>query len=334
VNLDREGGPPPAAEALEPEASQSVTVDGVRYDLGSIRGQKAAKRDGVLPERFRQSLVDYAREVELYKAEQRCDLTSGRVRAPTVFSFGFDEGAGAYTHQIQRRGGDLSAPEVIDAEMIEAASRRSWSWDESKRRATAAVANLHSAWRRARLRAVPGGPKKRKRGHRAAVLRDGGEPPRRVAQTGAGRDASRLEATHLATEIEVLVAMMVRLLHLPPDGASQRRSGEVSNSVMLRAPTEPRAAPRRQRASRSYDAEIAVAIIRRATQLNERPRRAVRDQWHREIPGGSTTLIDHILKLMGSKPLSTARRRQWEQEACRMVCDGSVTLDELTQRLR
>jgi hypothetical protein len=128
---------------------------------------------------------------------------------------------------------------------------------------------------------------------------------------------------------------VVRQLLSPEGGASQHRSGAISSSVMLpmKAPTEPGAAPRRQRAGKSYDAGIAVALIRRAVQLEERPRRAVRDRWCDEIPGATTTLAQHVLDLMGDKPLSAARRRQWEQEACRVERDGSVTLDELTQRL-
>lgn len=107
------------------------------------------------------------------------------------------------------------------------------------------------------------------------------------------------------------------------------------------SPAETRPAPKagvgqpRSRSGKSYDAGVVAAVVRLAAGLNERPRRAVRERWFNDgvVAGATTSLIDHILDLMGDEPLSPARRRQWMREAREMLDDGSVTLGELTQRL-
>jgi hypothetical protein len=94
-------------------------------------------------------------------------------------------------------------------------------------------------------------------------------------------------------------------------------------------------APQRKRGGKSYDAKVAAAVIHLAVELNERPRRAIRDRWYHEgaAPGATTVLIDHIMGLMNGERLSPDRRQLWMREAGRTLDDGSVTLDELTQRL-
>lgn len=98
-------------------------------------------------------------------------------------------------------------------------------------------------------------------------------------------------------------------------------------------PVKPRS--RRKRSGKSYDAGVVAAIVCLAAGLNERPRRAVRERWFNEgaVAGATTSLMDHILDLVGDEPLPPARRRQWRREARLMVDEGSVTREELTQRL-
>lgn len=81
-------------------------------------------------------------------------IQAGAQASMTRF-IGFDEEAGADTHQIRRRGGEWSAPEVIDEELIEAQARHSPGWFESKARATAALASLRRAERQVVRRARP-----------------------------------------------------------------------------------------------------------------------------------------------------------------------------------
>jgi hypothetical protein len=88
-----------------------------------------------------------------------------------------------------------------------------------------------------------------------------------------------------------------------------------------------------KRVGRSYDVKVVASVIRRAVELDEKPRRELRDRWYREVPGATTPLIEHILGLMRGKPLPVIRRKRWEQAADRMADDGTVTLAELTQRL-
>jgi hypothetical protein len=98
---------------------------------------------------------------------------------------------------------------------------------------------------------------------------------------------------------------------------------------------EPGAASRRRRGPKRYDAETVAAIIRAALKLKEPlSREAARLRWRDEVPRATTTLIDRVFGLMGGRPLSPAHRERWEREASRMTPDGSVTLDEITQRLR
>jgi hypothetical protein len=284
----------------------------LEYDLGTWQGQIAATRAGALPDRFyKLSPEDLERGLRERKAQQCNDAKSDRFRSPARRIVGFDKETRGFAVQTRRRGGEWSEPEVIQPEVIEAEGRRNPRFHETERLVRAALTGL----RQARLRAVPGGPKKRKSGHRAAFLRDGGESPGRV---------------------EVLVVTVVRRL-LPLDGASHR--GEVSNGAGKLAPpvkasTEPGTAPRRRRGGKRYAGEVVAAVIRAAIDLKEPPSRAVRERWHREtLPDATTTLTGHILNLMGGKPLPSARRKRWEREAGRMTRDDSVTLNELTRRL-
>jgi hypothetical protein len=91
---------------------------------------------------------------------------------------------------------------------------------------------------------------------------------------------------------------------------------------------------RRKRTGKSYDAKVVLAVVQHTIDLRGRPSRAVRDQWRAEIPGATTTLIDHVFGLMGGRQLSSARRKRWERETRGMADDGSVTLAELTKRLK
>jgi hypothetical protein len=152
----------------------------LEYDLGTWQGQIAAKRAGALPDRFYQlSPEDVERGLRERKAQQWNDAKSDRFRSPGRRIVGFDKVTRAFAVQTRRRGGEWSEPEVIQPEVIEAERRRNPPSPETERLVRAALAGL----RRARLLAVPGGPKKRKRGHRAAVLLDrpDSELPRRVA---------------------------------------------------------------------------------------------------------------------------------------------------------
>jgi hypothetical protein len=108
----------------------------------------------------------------------------------------------------------------------------------------------------------------------------------------------------------------------------------------LAEPAEPQAEPEhpapvpRERGGKAYDADVVVALVRRAIDLVERPRRAVRDRWNREIPGATTPLAQHVLDLMDGKPLPPERREQWERATRVIAANGSVTRDELTQLLK
>jgi hypothetical protein len=103
---------------------------------------------------------------------------------------------------------------------------------------------------------------------------------------------------------------------------------------------EPEPAPvrrKRQRQGKTYPADAVAAVILRVR--DEQPSRHLRDEVHRELvaamPAATTTLIDHVLTQMGGRRLSKTRRRQWTRTAERIVgVDGSVTLDELTKRLK
>jgi hypothetical protein len=119
----------------------------------------------------------------------------------------------------------------------------------------------------------------------------------------------------------------------PPTWATVEAEFAPALGTAGEAPVESVVAP--ERSAKSYDARVVVPVIRLAAELHETPCRAVRDRWYHErrVPDATTTLFDHVLGLMGGKPLSPARRRQWDQAARRMAADGSVTLDELTQRL-
>jgi hypothetical protein len=99
------------------------------------------------------------------------------------------------------------------------------------------------------------------------------------------------------------------------------------------APEHP-AAARRERSEKGYDTGVVVAIVHRAIDLTERPRRAVRDRWYAEIEGATTPLIDYILELMDGKPLPPVRRERWQRAARAMASDGNVTRTELAQLLK
>jgi hypothetical protein len=91
----------------------------------------------------------------------------------------------------------------------------------------------------------------------------------------------------------------------------------------------------RAKMGKSYPADVAAAVVRRV--LGERPSRALRDELYRnqsEVPGATTTLIDHVLKQMAGKRLSATRRQRWERAANELVDDGTVTLVELEKRLK
>ncbi len=176
---DREAGPPPATEAEEPEASQSVTVDGVTYDLGSIGGQKAMKRDGVRPERHRQMAEAAARKDATFEVDRWNGLKSGEIQARRSRGIGYVSGVG-FTHQVQRHGGPWSELEVIRPEVIEAERQRNPRWHATERRARAALRGLRRAERLLRgLRVVPSprarGRNEHRPGHRRATASRG--PP-------------------------------------------------------------------------------------------------------------------------------------------------------------
>jgi hypothetical protein len=173
---------PDRSTGEEPEASQSVTVNGVTYDLGSLSGQKAAKRDGVLP---RQSDEDYERDVEASKEFHRRRLETSPVQPKRRLDY--DADTGVYTHQVWS-GEGWSEPEALDDQMIEAERHHSPSWHETERRAIAALTGLRRAERLLRhMRVVPSARPNGRYEHRPGCRRatasrgppddgDGGDP--------------------------------------------------------------------------------------------------------------------------------------------------------------
>ncbi len=93
----------------------------------------------------------------------------------------------------------------------------------------------------------------------------------------------------------------------------------------------------RRRTGKAYPGATVAGIILRVRL--EQPSRALRDRLYadealRTLPGATTTLIERVLKQMGGKKLSVARRKRWDRAATRLIDDGSVTLAELEKRLR
>jgi hypothetical protein len=98
---------------------------------------------------------------------------------------------------------------------------------------------------------------------------------------------------------------------------------------------------KRNKAGKSYDAALAIAVIRRVLEAPV-PSRQLRDLLHAEHAEISTTLIDHILdqtrdrRVKGEpyRRLSTSRRKQWERAIGQLADNGTATLDELAELLK
>jgi hypothetical protein len=124
----------------------------------------------------------------------------------------------------------------------------------------------------------------------------------------------------------------------PPPGADFRARLAQTPTAPVEQPAA-EVSPQRKRLGKAYDAAIAATIVRRVA--NGVPSRALRDAMYREGVG-TTPLIDHILDLTRDRRkkdspyrrLSVTRRRHWERAAGELIEDGTVTLDELTKRLK
>jgi hypothetical protein len=308
-------------------------------DFDRPRGEEPEDRGGLAWAKWNappKSPEERQRDLEESREFHRRRMQAG-ARASRTRIIDVGPEPGSHTVQTRHRDGELSAVEVVDEETIATASRRTPRWPEMESYVRAILTSLRRTWRQAHLRVVPGGPQKRKRGHRqtAVVVRDGEQDDERH-RAGTGRSPYEAIA-RLADRVDVLtmaVAMLMRQSFLPVNGASSHRSDKVSDGAGKSAPlAKPATAPRRRRGGRRYNGEVVAAVVCRAIDLDARPSQAIRDHWHAEIAGSTTPLIKHVHDLMGNGPLPPARRERWKQEASRMNRDDSITLVELTRRL-
>jgi hypothetical protein len=111
--LRGEPEPFPADEGAATDGLVGVEpLDPDELDLGTFSGIRAARRAGLLPDRFNQTREEFDEQVRAYQAERFAELHSGQRQPRVTRRIDFDPRSRAYTTQT-RRGGSWSTPRIV-----------------------------------------------------------------------------------------------------------------------------------------------------------------------------------------------------------------------------